>query len=68
VSDHPGLDLVNTAMVGIRGQRLDLVPDWRGLLDWAEAAGLIDSDVARRCRSSSNRRGRSVHAWFRRLR
>ncbi len=68
MNHDPGLDLVNTETVGGGGERLDLVPDWVGLVEWAEAAELIDSNAARRCRASSDRHGRSVLAWFRRLR
>ena len=55
-------------MVDGRGDRFDLVPNWDVLVGWAEAAGLIDSEVAQRCRTSSDRGGRSVLFWFRRLR
>ncbi len=68
VGNHPGLDLVNTEAVDAHGDRLELVRDWVALVDWAEAAGLIDTDVAQQCREATDRRGRSLLAWFRRLR
>jgi predicted RNA-binding Zn ribbon-like protein len=68
VSDHPGLDLVNTELAAVEGERGDLVADWVALVAWTEAAGLIDSEVAQRCRALSDRGGRSVLSWFRRLR
>ena len=68
VGNHPGLDLLNTAAVDARGARLELVPDWTTLVDWAEAAGLIDTDLAQQCRDAGEGRGRKLLAWFRRLR
>jgi predicted RNA-binding Zn ribbon-like protein len=68
VGNHPGIDLVNTESVDSRGDPLDLVPRWTGLVDWAQEAGLIDSEVAQGCRAASDGRGRTVLTWFRRLR
>ncbi len=68
VGNHLGIDLVNTEAVDGDGDRRDLVPDWTALVDWAEAAGLIDADEARQCRRSGERRGRALLGWFRRLR
>lgn len=68
VGNHTGIDLVNTEAVDANGDRLELLPDWTALVDWAEAAGLIDTDLAQRCRATGERRGRNLLAWFRRLR
>jgi predicted RNA-binding Zn ribbon-like protein len=65
---HPGLDLVNTAAVDADGERLELVPDWAALVDWAHEAGLIDSHLSDQCRVVAERRGADALAWFRRLR
>ncbi len=68
VGNHPGLDLVNTAAVDAHGGRLDLVTDWTDLVDWTQAAGLIDPDLAQHCRTAPQRHTRSVLAWFGQLR
>ena len=68
VGNHPGIDLVNTEAVDAKGDRLELVPDWTALVDWVQAAGLIDTDLAQQCRAAGERRGRNLLAWFRRLR
>ena len=68
VGNDPGLDLVNTDAVDANGDPLELVPDWPALVDWARAAGLIDDELTRECRATSDRRARTVLAWFRRLR
>ena len=68
VGNHPGIDLVNTEAVDAHGDRLELLPDWTALVDWAQAAGLIDTDLAHQCRAAGERRGRNLLAWFRRLR
>ena len=68
VGSHPGLDLVNTQAVDGRGDPVDLVPDFLALVDWAEAAELIDVDLAGRCRAATARQQRTVLAWFRTLR
>jgi predicted RNA-binding Zn ribbon-like protein len=68
VGNHPGLDLVNTAAVDGDGDPLELVPDWPALIDWARSAGLIDDELARECRATSDREARTVLPWFRRLR
>jgi predicted RNA-binding Zn ribbon-like protein len=68
VGNHPGIDLVNTEAVDADGVRLELVPDWTALIDWAQAADLIDADLAGQCRVSGEMRQRSLLAWFRRLR
>ena len=68
VGNHPGIDLVNTEAVDAHGDRLELVPDWTALVDWAQAAGLIDTDLAQQCRAAGEQRGRTLLAWFRRLR
>lgn len=68
VGNHPGLDLVNTQAVDADGDPVELVPDWRALVDWARAAGLIDDELAQQCRAASDGRARNVLAWFRRLR
>ena len=68
VGNHPGLDLINTAAVDAHGDRIELVADWTDLVDWTQAAGLIDPDLAQQCRAATQRRSRSVLMWFRRLR
>lgn len=68
VGNHTGIDLVNTEAVDAHGDRLDLVPDWSALVDWAQAADLIDTDLAEQCRAAGERHGRNLLAWFRRLR
>jgi predicted RNA-binding Zn ribbon-like protein len=68
VGGHPALDLVNTEAVDAGGDRLELVPHWADLVDWAATAGLIDPDLAEQCRTADRRRGRIVLAWFRQLR
>ena len=68
VGNHPGIDLVNTEAVDAHGERLELVPDRSALVDWARAAGLIDTDLARQCRAAADGRERRLLAWFRRLR
>ena len=68
VGNHPGLDLINTAAVDARGDRIDLVADWTDLVEWTQAAGLIDQDLAQQCRAVTQRRSRSVLMWFRLLR
>ncbi len=68
VGNHPGLDFVNTAAGDANGDPLELVPDWPALVDWACTAGLIDDELAEECRATSDRRARTVLAWFRRLR
>jgi predicted RNA-binding Zn ribbon-like protein len=68
VGNHPGLDLVNTEAVDGRGELLDLLPRWTALVDWAEAGGVIDTDLAQQCRETTERRGQNLLAWFRRLR
>jgi predicted RNA-binding Zn ribbon-like protein len=68
VGNHPGLDLVNTLAVDDRGERLELVLRWTDVVDWAETAGLIDADLADRCRWVTDRRGSEILPWFRRLR
>ena len=60
VGNHPGIDLVNTEAVDAHGDRLELVPDWTALVDWAQAAGLIDTDLAQQCRAAGERRGRTA--------
>ena len=47
---------------------IELVADWTDLVDWTQAAGLIDPDLAQQCRAATQRRSRSVLTWFRRLR
>src|SRR5262245_45406242 len=69
VGNHPGIDLVNTEVVDRDGDRVDLIADLAGLVDWATAAGLIDAELAEQCLASAQ--GRSpiiVLAWVRRLR
>jgi predicted RNA-binding Zn ribbon-like protein len=68
VGSHNGLDLVNTEAVDDRGDRIELVPDFVALVDWAQAAGLIDAHVAGRCRTATAPQQRNVLAWFRTLR
>jgi predicted RNA-binding Zn ribbon-like protein len=68
VGNHPGLDLINTAALDAHGDRIELVADWTDLVDWTQAAGLIDPDLAQQCRAATQRRGRSVLMWFRQLR
>jgi predicted RNA-binding Zn ribbon-like protein len=68
VGNHPGLDLVNTEAVDARGQHLELVPTWTELVQWSQAAGLIDPELAQRCHAAGTRRGQDVLTWFRRLR
>lgn len=68
VGNHPGLDLVNTAAVDAHGDQLELVTDWTHLVDWTQAAGLIDPGLAQQCRTATQRRSLSVLAWFGRLR
>jgi predicted RNA-binding Zn ribbon-like protein len=68
VGNHPGLDLVNTEAVDLRGDRRELVTDLVDLVDWAVAAGLVDAESAERCRRADERTGLTVLAWFRRLR
>ena len=68
VGNHPGLDLVNTEAVDLRGDRRELVTDLVDLVDWAVAAGLVDAESADRCRPADERSGLTVLAWFRRLR
>ena len=68
VGNHPGLDLINTAAVDPHGDPIDLVADWTDLVDWTQAAGLIDPDLAHQCRAATQRRGRTVLTWFCRLR
>ena len=68
VGNHPGLDLVNTDAADVRGDPVELVPDWRALVDWARAAGLIDDELAAQCRVTGEGRARNGLAWFRRLR
>jgi predicted RNA-binding Zn ribbon-like protein len=68
VGNHPGLDLVNTEAVDLRGDRRELVTDLVDLVDWAVAAGLVDAESADRCRPAGERSGLTVLAWFRRLR
>ena len=68
VGNHPGIDLVNTEAVDAHGDRLELLPDWTALVDWAQAAGLIDTDLAQQCRAAGEQRERTLLAWFRRLR
>ena len=68
VGNHPGLDLINTAAVDAHGDRIDFVASWTDLVDWTRAAGLIDPDLAQRCRAATHRRSRTVLMWFRRLR
>ena len=45
VGNHPALDFVNTRPV-IVGEPQELLPDWRSLVRWFQAAGLIDSRAA----------------------
>ena len=66
--NHTGIDLVNTEAVDANGDRRELVPDWTALVDWAQAADLIDTDLAQQCRLFGERRGRTALAWFHRLR
>ena len=68
VGSHTGIDLVNTEAVDAHGDQLELVPDWTSLVDWAQAAGLIDTDLAQQCRAAGEQRERTLLAWFRRLR
>ena len=68
VGNHPGLDLVNTDAADVRGDPVELVPDWRALVDWARAAGLIDDELAAQCQVTGEGRARNGLAWFRRLR
>ena len=68
VGNHTGIDLVNTEAVDAIGDRLELLPDWTALVDWAQAADLIDTDLAEQCRAAGEQRGRSLLAWLRRLR
>ena len=68
VGNHLGLDLVNTEAVDAEGDAVELVPDWRALVGWARAAGLIDDELARECRLASDGRARTLLTWFRRLR
>jgi predicted RNA-binding Zn ribbon-like protein len=68
VGNHPGIDLVNTEAVDAHGDRLELLPDWTAVVDWAQAADLTDTDVARQCRAAGDGRERTLLAWFRRLR
>lgn len=68
VGNHPGIDLVNTEAVDPHGHRLELLADCTALVNWAQAAGLIDTDLAQPCRAVSEGRGRNLMAWFRRLR
>jgi predicted RNA-binding Zn ribbon-like protein len=68
VGNHPGLDLVNTEAADTRGERLELVPDWPALVDWARSATLIDEELAEQCHQAGGRRGDEVLAWFQTLR
>jgi predicted RNA-binding Zn ribbon-like protein len=68
VGGHPGFDLVNTEAVDASGDPLELVPDWPALVDWAQAAGLIESQLGNQCRGADQRRGPHAVAWFQRLR
>ncbi len=68
VGNHPGLDLVNTEAVDARCDRLELVPDWPALVDWARSATLIDEELAEQCHQADERHGHDVLAWFHRLR
>jgi predicted RNA-binding Zn ribbon-like protein len=68
VGGHPGFDLVNTEAVDASGERLELVPDWAALVDWAQEAGLIESQLGEQCRVAGQRHGADAMAWFRRLR
>jgi predicted RNA-binding Zn ribbon-like protein len=68
VGSHTGLDLVNTEAVDDQGGPVDRVADFSALVEWAQAAELIDADVARRCRSAPARQQHNVLAWFRTLR
>jgi predicted RNA-binding Zn ribbon-like protein len=67
VGNHRGLDLVNTEAIDARGQRLELVPTGADLVEWSQAAGLIDPELAQRCHMGTGR-GHDVLAWFYRLR
>jgi predicted RNA-binding Zn ribbon-like protein len=68
VGNHSGIDLVNTEAVDANGHRLELLPDWTAVVDWAQAADLIDTGLAEQCRAAGERRGRKLLAWCRRLR
>jgi predicted RNA-binding Zn ribbon-like protein len=55
IGNHPGLDLVNTEAADGHGDPLELVTDWAALVEWTEAAGLIDPELARQCRAAGDR-------------
>ncbi len=47
VANQPALDLVNTGLI-VKGEQLELIPDFAALLAWFRAAGLLSRADARR--------------------
>ncbi|MGH9118185.1 MAG: CGNR zinc finger domain-containing protein [Acidimicrobiales bacterium] len=68
IANHPGLDFVNTEAVDAGGRPLELLYDWDSVVGWAEAAGLVDADIARDAATLSVGRARRRVAWARMLR
>lgn len=47
IANQPALDLMNTGLV-MKGEQLELIPDFAALVAWFRAAGLVSRDDARR--------------------
>jgi predicted RNA-binding Zn ribbon-like protein len=46
IANNPALDLVNTSLI-VKGEELELIPDFAALVRWFRAAGLIGAQNAR---------------------
>lgn len=69
IANQPILDLVNTALV-MKGEQLELIPDFAALLRWFRAAGLVSREDARRLeqRWARSTQGAQVASTVRHLR
>lgn len=69
IANQPALDLVNTGLV-MKGEEVELIPDFSALVGWFGAAGLVSREDARRLedRWAHSPKAEQVAAIVRRLR
>jgi predicted RNA-binding Zn ribbon-like protein len=68
IGNHVGIDFLNTEARDGEGERLELVGTLDALVAWAQAAQLVESDVADACRSLGNGAATRLLTWAHTLR